>query len=112
MLMRFAAIACALVPSSFALAGPCAPMIAQAQAKVDARIEAQAGRGHSAPESTGALRHRQPTPESIARAEQQLREGVKAEPALALLAEARKADEAGDLAACQRALDQLRAMSK
>ncbi|WP_245411036.1 hypothetical protein [Microvirga flavescens] len=112
MFVRFAVFACALACGSSAFAGPCAPMIDRAQTQVDARIDALAGKGRSAPESTGALRHQQPTPESIARAEQKLGEGFKAEPALVLLAQARKADEAGDMAGCEKALEQLRALAQ
>lgn len=74
------------------------------QAHVDSRIAAVAGSGPSAPESSAALQHRQPTPGSIAAAEAKLGEGQSAEAALAALGRARQADAAGDKVACERAL--------
>ncbi|MGO4704239.1 hypothetical protein AB4072_00480 [Microvirga sp. 2MCAF38] len=97
-------------PSIPALAGPCTKMIDRAQAGVDARIDTRAARGPSSPESTGALLHHQPTPGSIAGAEQKAGEGSRAEKSLALLARARKADAAGDKAGCESALQELRAL--
>jgi hypothetical protein len=53
-------------------AGPCAQEIDRVQAKIDARLEAKAAAGLSAPESPAATAHHQPTPESIAAAEARL----------------------------------------
>jgi hypothetical protein len=50
-------------------AGPCSNEIDRMQARINARVEAAATTGPSAPESPGALLHRQPTPGSIAAAE-------------------------------------------
>ncbi|MET0742603.1 MAG: hypothetical protein ABWY78_04455 [Microvirga sp.] len=86
------------------LAGPCTADIDRAQAQVDARIAAKAQAGPMAAESPGALLHRQPTPGSIATAEQRLGEGARPEEALAMLARARDADNANDAPACARAL--------
>lgn len=98
------------VPS---LAGPCAQAIDAMQAQVDARIEARAAAGPTAPESTGALLHRQPTPESLAAAEARLGEGRKVQVALDALARARTADTAGDNDACNKALgDALSALNR
>jgi hypothetical protein len=55
-------------------------------------------------QGAAAQMHRQPTPGSIAGAEQKLGEGASFEPALSALAQARQADTAGDKAACERAL--------
>ncbi len=107
-----AVLTAAMLPVTSAAAGPCAPMIARAQAQVDARIDAQAGSGATAPESTGAMLHHQPTPDSIAKAEQKIGDGSRAEAALALLAQARKADAAGDTAGCERTLEELRVMAR
>jgi hypothetical protein len=85
-------------------AGPCAPQIDQAQAAVDAKIEATAGAGPFARESTGSLLHRQPTPGSIAETEQKLHEGSRVEAARTALARARDADRADDRSACEQAL--------
>ncbi|MGO4388614.1 hypothetical protein AB4Y85_13855 [Microvirga sp. 2YAF29] len=111
-IQAFAALAVTMFPVSYAAAGPCAPMIDRAQEQVDARIDAQAGSGAAAPESTGAMLHHEPTPGSIANAERKSGDGSRAQTALALLAQARKADAAGDAAGCERALEELRAMAR
>ena len=85
-------------------AGPCTADIDLAQAKLDKRIDAVAGAGAAARQSTAAQMHREPTPGSIASAEQKLGEGSSVEPALAALRQARMADTAGDKAGCERAL--------
>ena len=89
-----------------ASAGPCSSEIERTQARFDARIEVVAGAGPSAPESSGALIHRQPTPDSIAAAETKLDElspqMVKA--VREAMARARQADQSGDMHACEQAL--------
>jgi hypothetical protein len=88
-LTRLAAalLATALGPVSVH-AEPCAAYIDRVQTQADARIDATAGRGRMGTESTAATDHREPTPESIARAEQCL-DGATAGPtALAALAQA------------------------
>ncbi|WP_414475710.1 hypothetical protein [Microvirga sp. M2] len=97
----------ALAPTS-AHAGPCSAMIDQLQAVVDARIDTTAGTGGMARESTEVTAHRQPTPESIARAEKELGEGAGYGQALSLLGQARAADQAGDAATCGKLLDAAR----
>jgi len=47
----------------------CSHAIGRIQAQVNARLEAKAGGGPVAPESSGALPHHRPTPGSIATAE-------------------------------------------
>lgn len=86
------------------LAGPCTPEIDRVQAQVDARIAAVAGAGPTGAESSAARLHRQPTPGSIAAAEQKLGEGKPEEAALEALARARTADAAGDKTGCDEAL--------
>ncbi|WP_246776631.1 hypothetical protein [Microvirga sp. VF16] len=85
-------------------AGPCSAEIDSLQAAVDARIDTTAGVGRTGRESTAATAHRQPTPGSIARAEENLGEGVSYEQVLAALTQARAADQAGDATSCERAL--------
>ncbi|WP_114948696.1 hypothetical protein [Microvirga calopogonii] len=85
-------------------AGPCTPDIDRLQAQVDARIAAVAGAGPAGSESIAAQLHREPTPASIAAAEQKLGEGKPEEAALAALARARAADASGDKAGCDEAL--------
>jgi hypothetical protein len=87
-----------------ALAGPCTQEIDQVQAQVDARIDAVAGAGRVDAESNAARLHREPTPASVAAAEQKLGEGKPEEAALAALSSARQADAAGDKASCDAAL--------
>ncbi len=72
------------------LAGPCTAEIDRAQAQLDQRVDAIAGAGATGTQSTAAQVHRQPTPGSIASAEQKLGEGTALEPALSALALARK----------------------
>lgn len=87
-------------------AGPCSPEIDRMQARIDAALEAKAGAGAAAKESSGALTHRQPTPGSIAAAE----EGTdklsteKVDAVTQAMARARVADGAGDKGACEQAL--------
>ncbi|MBA1156799.1 hypothetical protein [Microvirga mediterraneensis] len=91
-----------------ALAGPCTPEIDRAQAQVDTRLDAMAGAGPTGTESKAALLRRQPTPASIAAAEQKLGEGKPEEAALAALARARAADASGDKGGCDEALTLVR----
>ena len=95
------ALALSIAPSH---AGPCSPEIDRMQARVDAMIAATAAAGPAGRESTAAKMHRQPTPGSIAAAEERLGEGARAERALAALAQARADDRAGNQSACERAL--------
>lgn len=94
----------ALAPAAYA--GPCSPAIDRMQARLDARVNATAGAGPSAPEGSGALQHRQPTPGSIAAAESALGE-ISPQTVTSVrqaMARARQADQAGDVATCEQAL--------
>ena len=62
LLVSAAAMALAIMPTR---AGPCTGEIVRLQAAVDAKIEAIAGAGPTAPESVEATRHDQPTPGSL-----------------------------------------------
>jgi len=67
--------AAALAGSSvLAYAGVCSDAVASMQAHVDARLDAIAGSGRAGVESGAALIHRQPTPSSVAAAEEKLGE--------------------------------------
>jgi hypothetical protein len=92
-----------------AQAAPCAAEIDTLQAAVDARISEAAGSGRTAPESMAATTHREPTPDSIAKAEQGVGEGTGSRQALAALARARQANAAGDEASCRKSLDEAQA---
>jgi hypothetical protein len=87
-------------------AGPCSPEIDAMQARIDAKIEAEAAAGQAGAESAAAMEHRQPTPKSIAEAEVRLgditaRYATKVGQAMA---RARSADLAGEAAECEEAL--------
>ena len=85
-------------------AGPCTVEIDRVQAQLDAKIDAEAGTGRSARESGRALRHEEPTPDSVLKAEESLGEGSASGAAMVALARARVADRAGDGRACEEAL--------
>jgi hypothetical protein len=93
-------------PMAVCFAGPCAPQIDATQRRIDARLEAKAASGPTAQESIGATMSRQPTPSSIAAAEAKLHElsPRRISAVKKAMAQARAADAAGDMAACQRAL--------
>jgi hypothetical protein len=109
-----------LLLSAFMLAGStiagyavvCSDAIESMRARVDARLDAKAGAGRAAPESAGALMHQQPTPNSIAAAEEKLGElsPERMEAVRAAMARARAADAAGDKAGCERALAEAQAL--
>jgi hypothetical protein len=76
---------------------------------IEAKLGARAAGGQGARESAGALTHRQPTPGSIAAAEQALGEvsAEKVDLVNRAMARARQADEADDAKACGEALDEV-----
>ena len=87
-------------------AGPCSPEIYSMEARIEARLNANAAAGSTAQESSEALLHRQPTPRSIAAAESTPGNvsPKKLDAITQGMARAREADRARDLYACQRAL--------
>jgi len=99
-------LALLLASSLPGLAGPCSSQIDAMQARIDARIDAEAAAGPEGAESVAATDHHQPTPKSIAEAEVRLgditaRYAAKVGQAMA---RARKADLAGEATACEEAL--------
>jgi hypothetical protein len=87
-------------------AGPCTADIDHMQARLDARLEAQAAAGPTGREGTSATMNRQPTPSSVAAAEERLGD-VSAQTLAAVkdgMARARAADSANDKTACEQAL--------
>jgi hypothetical protein len=90
---------------SAAYAGPCSPEVTQIQDLIDARVHAKAGAA-TAPESTAAKLHHQPTPSSIAAAEAEHGQISPEEfnAMNAAMARAHEADAAGDRSACEKAL--------
>jgi hypothetical protein len=103
-LMISAAAFAASISASYA--SPCSAEIDRVQGLIDARLEARAAAGPQAGESAGAMLHHQPTPGSIAAAEQELGDlsPQKTEAAEQAMARARAADSAGDGSACVQAL--------
>jgi hypothetical protein len=86
-------------------AGPCTRDIDRAWVEIDAKIRARIGAGRSEPQSITALLHRQPTPASVAAAEERAVDAwAPMEASVAALARAREADRAKDRATCEQAL--------
>ena len=87
------------------LASFCSQDIDRAWVQVNAKIQARVAAGRSAPQGTIALLHHQPTPSSVAAAEEMLGDiWVPIETAVAALARAREADGINDRIACEGAL--------
>ena len=87
-------------------AGPCTERIYQTDLDVAKLLDSAAAQGQPAAESTFATMHRQPTPGSIATAEQDAGD-LTSEEALAIteaMDEARHADDESDQAGCEKAL--------
>jgi hypothetical protein len=103
--MRFIgplAIIALLSSASFAHAGPCTAEIAQIQQHMNAGNTSVAA-GPSAPQTIGAQLGRQPTPATVQSAERQASAFAQA-----ALDNVRKADTAGNTAACREALAQFK----
>jgi hypothetical protein len=111
-------IACgtALVVSiSVSYADPCSQEIDRFRAEIDAKQRSNAAAGLSAPESTAATSHRQPTQRSVGAAESQLGEvsPEKLQAVMSAVDRASEADRAGDQIACEAAMaDAWRAFSQ
>lgn len=95
-------------PSMAASADCGAAEIDRVQAQLDAVLARRAATGPSAKESSFATMRRQPTPESIARAEAELGGWPGAPKAAAALQDARNARARGDQRACRTALEAAR----
>jgi hypothetical protein len=85
-------------------AASCAVQIDQVQAKLDAALAQRAKTAPFAVESKSATLSHQPTPGSIARAEDKLEAWAGGDEAVAALGRARDAQAAGNTAACFKAL--------
>jgi hypothetical protein len=100
------------IPVSYA--GPCSQRIVRFRSAIDAKQHSNAAAGLSAPESTAATTHQQPTQQSIGAAESQLGEvsPEKLRAVMAAVERASEADRTGDQIACEEALaDAWRAFS-
>ena len=91
---------------STSLAGPCSSQLGLVQAEVDGYLDVRAVNGPRAAESARALMHRQPTPASIAAAEENLGDldARMFAPIAEAMRRARAADRMGDENACETAL--------
>jgi hypothetical protein len=109
----FAALAALALSLSAApaLAGPCTQQITEAQAAFDAKLHARAEAGPTATQSTAATMHRQPTPNTVAHAEENLGElsQTHSQAFDEAMSRARAADTSGDAKVCEAAVDEARA---
>lgn len=98
-------IATLLGSTGLAHAGPCSDQIAQLQQSIDSKLDQIAAAGRTARQSTGST-HVQPTPRSISAAEAQLGELApeKINAVREAMVRAHAANDAGDKAACEKAL--------
>jgi hypothetical protein len=90
-------------------AGPCTDRIYQTDLDVAKLLGSAAKEGQSAPQSTFATMHRQPTPGSVAGAEQQAGDlTIEENDAITeAMDAARQADGQGDRAGCEKALSEV-----
>jgi hypothetical protein len=97
-----------------AYAGPCTDGIYQTDLDVAKLLDSAAAQGRPAPQTAFATMHRQPTPGSIASAEQQAGDLTteEAQAVTEAMDEARHADDAGDREGCERALSNVDRMLK
>ena len=92
--------------ASATYAGPCSDQIDAMQARIDAKLEAKAAAGPTAKEGVAATMNVQPTPASIAAAEEKLGD-ISPKKVKAMkrgMARARLADKVGDLRACMASI--------
>ena len=102
LMLSAAALALWISPS---LASPCAADIDRMWVEVGTKLQARLGAGRSASQTIIALMRRQPTPNSVATAEQNLgQRWLPIETTVAALARARQADRANDSFACEQAI--------
>ena len=91
--------------ANLSYAGSCMQDVDRAWGEFGPKMQARIGAGRSAPQSVAALHHYQPTPNSIAAAEEKLGERwLPMEMAVMALARAREADRLNDKDACEQAL--------
>jgi hypothetical protein len=95
-------------------AGPCTDRIYQTGLEVAKLLNSAAAQGRTQPQSTFATMHRQPTPGSIATAEEEAGDLTSEETQAITEAmdEARHADDEGDQAGCDKALSDVDRMLK
>lgn len=99
-------VAAVAATASATYAGQCSNQIDAVQARFDAKLEAKASAGPTAKQGAAAGMGMQPTPRSIATAEENLGDisPQRAEAVGQAMARARAADAAGDKSGCEQAL--------
>jgi hypothetical protein len=115
MIVRNAIVAAGLaLVAAPAQAGPCTDRIYKADLAVENILDAAASSGKPAAQSTFATMHRQPTPATVATAEQKTGalSSAQVEAITAKLDAARDADDKGDSAVCEKALNEVDRMLK
>lgn len=95
---------------AMAASDACSTGIDRVQAQLDAALARSAAAGPSAKESSFATMRRQPTPETVARAEAQVGDWQGATKAVAALQNARDAKARGDQRTCLKALESARSV--
>ena len=105
----FAAIVCTLSGAPVH-AGPCADDLYKADVDIGKRLDELAAQGKAGTESTFATMHRQPTPATVAGAEEKIGDVSESQVKAVreYLAEAKRADDANDKPACEQALSEAR----
>jgi len=90
-------------------AGPCTDRIYQTGLAVAKLLDAAAAQGRPVTQSTFATMHRQPTPGSVASAEQQAGDlsSADVQAITEAMDAARQADDEGDRAGCEKALSEV-----
>jgi hypothetical protein len=98
-----------ILGAASARAGPCTDRIYQTDLDVAKLLDSAASQGRPAPQSTFATMHRQPTPGSIASAEQQAGDlsTTDVQAITEAMDVARRADDAGDRGGCEKALSEV-----
>ena len=117
MIVRQAAAAAGMaltLGAGIAHAGPCTNRIYQTGLDVAKLLNSAAAQGRPARQSAFATMHRQPTPGSIASAEQEAGDltGKEVQAITEAMDDARHADDAGDRDGCEKALSDVDRMLK
>lgn|SRR5690349_21783847 len=90
---------------TLAASNDCGAAIKRVQAELDAALDKRAGAGRTAKQSPAATMRRQPTPETVARAEAEIGDWEGGTRAVSALSDARSAMARGDQQACVEAVN-------
>jgi hypothetical protein len=103
-LLLLTSTAASFVAAPASAKSSCSADLRRTQIAVDRALEQHAGASPSAPESRSAKLSHQPTPSTIARAENRFDHWPNGDVAVAALKRARQANKRGDLQGCREAL--------